>query len=548
MLDESRRVIDFLTRVLGPPPAGSSFRIISSSRAGNIAVPGALVLNEQVFRQDLLDATTIELLADALARIWIDGRVRVRGREARTAQPDRPGQKALTWGILRDTVPRHLAAVYLGGRFGPAAATESFARMRAAYTPIAQSRSDAELCVQTLVIPRYSAAMFAKGPLVLRMIANNVGQDKYLAALRSVLSASQSQVVTFEDLKSALVSAGGTDLPKLFSQWIDSIIEPDIVIGVPLPADRPGIQRVNLRNLGTGDVAVQVLAITASGKRILGSATVPSEDLTSVDFQTDEKIISVEADPEKLIVQTNYDNDAKPAVTSALTLLNDAITAFNKGEHSAAETKLKEALRAEPNNPLLWSWLARALAAQNKTDEALKAADSAVNVTPPVTTATAWARITQGQIALAKNTPAAAVEPLRRAAIEATDAPAQYAARDALIRAERAANRLPPVDEPIKTFISQFDQLIKQPSSDKLYAVVMRANLKRFVQGLTVTPPQAWSTEILRVDRVDANRVAVDVSLNVRAEGKDQSGTALFMLFKSGTGWMLEDVKRFNVK
>ena len=547
MLDECGRIIDFLTRVLGPPPAGTSLRIISSARAGNIAVPGALVLNEQAFRQDTLDATTIELLADALARTWVNGRVRVRGHEARTPQPDRPGQKALTWGILAESVPRHLAALYFGDRFGPAAATDEFARMRAAYTPIAQSRRDAELCVQTPLIPTYSAAILNKAPLVLRLIATTAGQDKYLATLRSVLAGGQTRVVTFDDVRTAL-AGNNADISKLFGQWIDSIIEPDIVIGVPQPTDRPGVQRVNLRNLGTGDVPVQVLAVTASGKRIVSSVTVPSEDLTSIDIQTDEKINSVEADPDKLIIQTNYDNDAKPAVTSALTLLNDAIIAFNKGEHAQAESKLKEALRTEPKNPLLWSWLARALAAQNKSEEALKAADNAVSTTPQVISATAWARITQGQIALAKNTPAAAVEPLRHAALEAADAPAQYAARDSLIRAERAANKLPPVDETIKSFISQFDLLIKQPSSDRLFGVVLRVNLKRFVQGLTVAPPQAWSTEVLRVDRVDANRVAVDVALNVHAEGKDQSGTAVFVLLKSGTGWMLEDVKRFNVK
>src|SRR5262249_10528901 len=91
---EAGRVIDFLTKTLGPPPAGSSFTVISSVRAGNFAVPGALILSESVLRQDTLDATTIELLADALARIWIDGRVRVRGQDARSAQVDQPAQKA----------------------------------------------------------------------------------------------------------------------------------------------------------------------------------------------------------------------------------------------------------------------------------------------------------------------------------------------------------------------------------------------------------------------------------------------------------------------
>jgi hypothetical protein len=136
---------------------------------------------------------------------------------------------------------------------------------------------------------------------------------------------------------------------------------------------------------------------------------------------------------------------------------------------------------------------------------------------------------------------------LRRAAIEAEEAPAQFAARELLVRAVRAASA-PPVEESVRAFVAQLDSQIKQPTSEKLSALVIRNNLKRFVQGLTLSPPTAWTTEILRADRIDANRVALDVALKVRAEGRDQSGTAVFILHRSGAGWVLEDVQLFNVK
>src|SRR2546423_4612645 len=79
--DEAGRAVDFFTRLLGPPPAGATFRIISSARAGNLVVPGALVLNEQVFRRDVVTESTIEAVADAVARMWTEGRARIRGIE-----------------------------------------------------------------------------------------------------------------------------------------------------------------------------------------------------------------------------------------------------------------------------------------------------------------------------------------------------------------------------------------------------------------------------------------------------------------------------------
>jgi hypothetical protein len=50
------------------------------------------------------------------------------------------------------------------------------------------------------------------------------------------------------------------------------------------------------------------------------------------------------------------------------------------------------------------------------------------------------------------------------------------------------------------------------------------------------------------VEPVDANRLALDVALRIKAGGRDQTGTAVFVLYRSGSGWMLEDLQHFNVK
>ena len=108
----------------------------------------------------------------------------------------------------------------------------------------------------------------------------------------------------------------------------------------------------------------------------------------------------------------------------------------------------------------------------------------------------------------------------------------------------------PQIDESVRSYISQLDAAIKQSGSDKLFALVIKNNLKRFVQGLTVSRPASWVTEILHAEQVDANRVVLDVSLKVKSEGKDQTGTAVYVLARSGSGWVLEDVPHqlFNVK
>ena len=545
--DEAGRAVDFFTHLLGPPPAGATFRIISSARAGNLVVPGALVLNEQVFRRDVVTESTIEAVADAVARMWTEGRARVRGIEARN------GQRPRSVAFLRDSLPRYLAALYFEDRFGKEAGRDAFERMRWSYTPVAQSGRDAELGLQTIALPNYSAAIFGKGPLVLRLMAETAGRDKMIAAIKTIFAVAQTKVVTPDDFRAVVVKSTSPAVEKLFQQWLDSITEPDVIVGAPLPSDKPNTQRLNLRNLGTGDVTVKVLATTASGKPVTINVAVPSENIATAEIPTAEKITAIEVDPDKLLIQTNYDNDARDGDMklprpSAQTLFNQSIAAFNKGDYAEAEGKLREAARRDPTNALIHAWLGRTLAAEKKFDEATSEANAAIKIEPPVGSALAWAHVTLGQAAMARNQAAEAVGALRRAVVEAEEAPAQVAARAALIQAERSANQLPPVDAAIRSFISQLDAVIKDPSSDKLTPLVVRNNLKRFIQGLTVTRPSAWATEILRVDPMDANRVAVDVALTARAENRDQSGTALYILSRAGGNWVLEDVQLFNVK
>ncbi|HSF24634.1 MAG TPA: hypothetical protein VLE20_10430, partial [Blastocatellia bacterium] len=551
--EEAGRIIDFFTRTLGPPPAAITFRIISSPRAGNIVVPGALVLNEQVFRRDAVGAAVVETLVDAVARMWIDGRVRLRGQEPRSSQDTRQALKARSPALLRDSLPRYLSVLYFEDRFGRDAAQAMLARMRWAYTPVAQSGRDLELGTQTIALPNYAAAVLNKGPLVLRLVAETMGREKFIASIKNLLSSPQTKIITNAELRTVLVKDGGPEVEKLFHQWVDSIIEPDIIVGAPLPSQKPGTQPVNVRNLGTGDVTVGLVAVTASGKRLTTSVAVPSENITAAEIQTSEKITLVEVDPEKLIVQTNYDNDFRDVAanalrTSAQTLFNESIVFFNKGQLAEAEAKLREAISRERGNPLLHAWLARTLVALKKMDLVGAEATAAIKVEPPVGAALGWAYISLGQVALARNQPAEAARILRLAVIEAEEAPAQFAAIESLIQAEGAAKIAPQVEESVRSFIAQFDAAIKQSSSDKISTMVVRNNLKKFAQGLAVSRTAAWTTDILHADQIDANRVALDVGLRVRSEGRDQAGTALFILLRAGGGWLLEDVQLFNVK
>src|SRR5207237_6480574 len=135
------------------------FRIISTqARDLTFSSVEAVAIDDSVFRRDTLDLGTIELVAAAAAKAWIDGRVLLRGRGT---------------GMLRDALPVYLAAQYLGERFGAAQREAAFERYHRAYAPLARG-ADAPLLTQSPLDRNYTASMYSKGALVWRMFEKRI--------------------------------------------------------------------------------------------------------------------------------------------------------------------------------------------------------------------------------------------------------------------------------------------------------------------------------------------------------------------------------------
>jgi hypothetical protein len=72
--------------------------------------------------------------------------------------------------------------------------------------------------------------------------------------------------------------------------------------------------------------------------------------------------------------------------------------------------------------------------------------------------------------------------------------------------------------------------------------------LLSFSSGIVGTQPEAWATRVIRTEQLDANRLAADVSINMKQFGKDQAGTAVLVLQRVGSTWKLAGVELFEVR
>ncbi len=552
---EAERVMAFYVKYFNVA-ALAPFRIISSQarqlntstsdtfsagRETTFSTVGAVTVDDNLFRRDAIDLGTIELLASAAARGWIDGHVLLRGRGT---------------GVLRDGLPIYLAALYLDERFGKG--NEAFERYRQAYATIA--RSDAPLLMQSQLDRNYKTSVYNKGALIWRLIDKKMGGDAFQRVLRDSLSRTRVDVLSLNEwrsplcgisrcatIKNNLMNGGGDRkiIDEIFTNGIDTVVLPDFAIGQPQQG-ASGVEST-IANFGTGDATVDVLAVTEQGEKLARTVTVKASEYGSVTFPAGTRIASIEVDPEKLFLQADYANDVYPRRPSEAEAFGQANLAYSKNDFATAEARARDALGINPHAPTLQALLGRAVLAQKKLDEADKILTEVLRAEPVPIQAYGWAHLGLGSISLQRNNPAEAARHFNLAAAADLDAATTIEARDGALKAEQALNSVN-VPEDIKSFLGRFDVAIMASTSESVNPMVELSNLRRFAQSLVVRKPALWATEALRTEPWDANRTSVDVNLKIRIEGKDYTGRAIYVISRLGGKVLLSEVPVFDVK
>jgi len=78
--------------------------------------------------------------------------------------------------------------------------------------------------------------------------------------------------------------------------------------------------------------------------------------------------------------------------------------------------------------------------------------------------------------------------------------------------------------------------------------LILPGELVTFISGIVGSQPEAWATQVVRTEQLDANRLAADVTINMKQFGRDQSGTATLILQRAGGGWKLAGIELFEVR
>jgi tetratricopeptide (TPR) repeat protein len=506
----------FTANLLGTAP-DTPLRIVAVRRGSGFSSGGTILIDENVFRRQKIDSQTAMTIGEAVAKLWLGGSVKVGG----------DGNAAIREGLVR-----FIATQFLESKYGKEIADIERLRQRTAYAAVV--KRDAPLNTVSPLDDYYYTTNANKGAMIWRLLSKKVGQDEFFKIIQ------------------ANIKDGAVDLAKLrgaFSQQkdfldyaFDQITDMDLIIGLPQVVGSD--TKMALRNSGSVDAVVDIVATTASGEKSRASTTIAKQSFGEVVFKTTSKIVRVEVDGDKLFPQLDYSNDIKPVEIDESDMLLFVKKPFDKQDFVNAEKNARLVLRDNPRFDDVRVLLARSLLAENKTADAEKEFRAVMDEKLPTSRSLAWANVGLGEVALKSNQNAQSIQYFNEAIKADAEFGATFAARQGKGKANAPLNN----DEGIKAFFAQFDKAAISGRKADLDALVLTGEMPRFTGGIA-GQAQEWTTKIVQIDKINATHAVVETNLNIKMLNKNpESGTAVYRLILVGSNWKLSGFDMFEVR
>ena len=506
----------YVTKLLGAAPE-VPLRLVAVRRSGGFAGGGTILVDESVFRRGRLDSQTAMTVAESVAKTWLGGSVAITGDGG---------------GVIREGLAKYIATQFLETKFGKDIADLERQRQRVAYSSV--SRRDAPLSLVSSLDDFYYPEVANKGSMVWRILARRTGQDEFYKGIRSAM-----QDGTISLTETRLQFPGDKEL---LDHLFDQITEANLLAGLPQLVG--GESRVALRNTGPVDVTVNVAAVMANGERLSAPATIRAKSFGEIAFKTTNKINRVEIDPEKFYPQTDYSDDVAPRESTENDLLVAVKRQFDRQEFAGAERVARGVLREQPRFDDVRVLLGRSLLAQNKTGDAEREFRAVLDEKLPSARSIAWANVGLADIAARGGQSAQAT----KFASDAISADAEYGASLAARAIRNRLNVAASGEESVRAFFTAFDRAASGNRKAELDGMTVPGEVSKFVSGISGQTVE-WNTKLLHVDPIDANNVWAEASLSIRLLNREvETGTAVYRLTRSGTGWKLSSVDIFEVR
>lgn len=192
----------------------------------------------------------------------------------------------------------------------------------------------------------YQYVMFGKGPMVLSLLRETMGSDKFKTLLKSLISKYRGQNLSLVDFENYASEAHGSPLRYFFARWVEGTGVPEFRADYDIIRTRTGkfVTRGTVRqNYDNLRLPVD-LQLRAEGEGANTLMTVNIED-ASADFyfETDGRPLEVIIDPNFKLLRTSDD-------LRVSSVARRGIEQLKEGNLAEAQIQLEEALKLDRSN------------------------------------------------------------------------------------------------------------------------------------------------------------------------------------------------------
>jgi hypothetical protein len=491
-------------------------RIVAVRQGAGFADAGTLLLDYGAFRRPKLDNGTVMTIAESAAKVWLGNIRLVRGEG---------------YGAIREGLSLFIATQFLEKQYGKDVADVERQRQRAAYAAVA--KRDAPLNMVSPLDGSYYSSVANKGAMVWRVLTKQMSAEQFFGYAKT------QNPFTVLGLRTTF-----SNTYDIIDYWLQNPTDMNLMAGLPVVGG--GEVKVALRNTGGFSAHVNVTATTDKGEKITTAVSIPEKGFADAVFKTTAKIVRTEVDSDKIYPQLDYSDDVAPREMDESDPIAIIKRAFDKQDFAAAEKTARMTLQNLPHFDEVRTWLGRALLAQNRGAEAEKEFKAAIDEKLPTAYSEAWANIGLAEISIRASQNLAAAGYFDQAIRADAEYGSNLAARRGRLRVEASS----PIDDSVKAFFGQFDKTILGGRKAEVDTLIVPGEVARFSAGAMAGQPSQWQTKVLRVDKIDANRVLVETEISVKRIGSEltEAGTATFVLSKIAGAWKLSAVEVFEVR
>ncbi len=220
--------------------------------------------------------------------------------------------------------------------------------------------------------PAYRSVIFNKGALVLYMLRQLMGEQKFDQMLRDYYKKYEGKNVTLDEFEAFVSAAAGRNMRFFFGQWVDSTGVPEFRSEYVVKRTKdgfrvPGTVRQELDNF---EMPIDILLKTEAGNE---RQTVYLKG-TSIDFdiQTKSKPVEVIVDPDYKVIKSS--EELRQGV-----IVRRGIEHFREQEYVEAEQQFQAAIKLSRSHSWAWYNLGVLYMTQRNYSKALDAFDQALN-------------------------------------------------------------------------------------------------------------------------------------------------------------------------